>query len=101
MTTRMILDLLVIAFAGLTTTTVVTVVAWIRARERAIRAESAAQHGLPGAADQRLARIETAIEAMAVEIERISEAERYAVKLLAERKEQDARASLPSGLPRM
>jgi hypothetical protein len=94
----MILDLLMIAFAGLTTTTVVAVVAWIRARERAIRVESAAQLGLPGLADQRLARIETAIEAMALEIERISEAERYAVKLLADRKEQDANARLPSNV---
>jgi hypothetical protein len=33
----------------------------------------------------RLARIETAIEAMAVEVERISEGQRFVTKLLAER----------------
>lgn len=35
--------------------------------------------------DQRLARIESAIETMAVEIERISEGQRFVTKLLAER----------------
>ena len=35
--------------------------------------------------DQRLARMETAIETMAVEIERISEGQRFVTKLLAER----------------
>ncbi len=35
--------------------------------------------------DQRLARIETAVETMAVEIERISEGQRFVTKLLAER----------------
>ncbi len=41
----------------------------------------------PGEAerDQRLARIETAIEAMALETERISEGQRFVTKLLAER----------------
>jgi hypothetical protein len=35
--------------------------------------------------DERLARMETAIESMAVEIERISEGQRFVTKLLAER----------------
>lgn len=35
--------------------------------------------------DQRLARIETAVETMAVEIERISEGQRFVTRLLAER----------------
>lgn len=35
--------------------------------------------------DERLARIETAVEAMAVEIERISEGQRFVTRLLAER----------------
>lgn len=35
--------------------------------------------------DQRLARIESAIETMAVEVERISEGQRFVTKLLAER----------------
>lgn len=35
--------------------------------------------------DQRLARMESAIESMAIEIERISEGQRFVTKLLAER----------------
>lgn len=35
--------------------------------------------------DERLARIETAVEAMAIEIERISEGQRFVTRLLAER----------------
>ena len=35
--------------------------------------------------DERLARIETAVETMAVEIERISEGQRFVTRLLAER----------------
>jgi hypothetical protein len=43
--------------------------------------------------DHRLERIEQAIDAMAVEVERISESQRYMTKLLAERGE---RASIPA-----
>jgi hypothetical protein len=38
--------------------------------------------------DERLARIEQAVETMAVEIERISEGQRFTTKLLAERPER-------------
>ena len=44
--------------------------------------------------DDRLARMETAIESMAIEIERISEAQRFVTKLLAERVKA---AALPPG----
>lgn len=37
------------------------------------------------ASDERLARIEAAVEAMAIEVERISEGQRFVTKLLAER----------------
>lgn len=40
--------------------------------------------------DQRLTRIEQAIDAMAVEVERISEGQRFTTKLLAERSRADA-----------
>jgi hypothetical protein len=46
-------------------------------------------HGLPrgasAATDERLARIEQAIDAMAIEVERISEGQRFVTKLLADR----------------
>ena len=47
--------------------------------------------------DPRLERMEQAIEAIAVEIERISEAQRFTTKLLAERNVQSA---LPGDAPR-
>lgn len=47
------------------------------------------------AADERMARLETAIDTMAVELERISEGQRFLTKLLTER--EAARAALPPG----
>lgn len=43
--------------------------------------------------EERLSRMESSIEAMAVEIERVSEGQRFVTKLLAER--EPARAALP------
>jgi hypothetical protein len=43
--------------------------------------------------DERLSRIENAIEAMAIEVERISEGQRFVTRLLAER--DGAKAALP------
>lgn len=43
--------------------------------------------------DERLNRIENAIEAMAIEVERISEGQRFVTRLLADR--DDAKAALP------
>jgi hypothetical protein len=49
------------------------------------------------AMDERLARMETAIEAMAIEVERISEGQRFVTRLLAEREQQQK--SLPADRP--
>jgi hypothetical protein len=46
-------------------------------------------------ASLRLERIETAIDAMSVEVERIAEGQRFVTRLLAER--QPERAAIPSG----
>lgn len=43
--------------------------------------------------DERLSRIENAIEAMSIEVERISEGQRFVTRLLAER--DGAKATLP------
>lgn len=70
-------------------TTIVTTVIKSRERMRAMDRETL----LPGNGDtsMRLERIEQAIEAMAVEVERISEGQRFVTKLLAER----AKETLP------
>ncbi len=43
--------------------------------------------------DERLSRIENAIDAMSIEVERISEGQRFVTRLLAER--DDAKVALP------
>jgi hypothetical protein len=51
--------------------------------------------------DDRLARLEQAVEAIAIEVERISEGQRFTTKLLTERAAADhAHASFPSSPPR-
>lgn len=47
---------------------------------------------LPPERDQRLDRIEQAVDAIAIEVERISEAQRFAAKLLSERRTSDVPA---------
>ena len=64
-------------------------VAWLRARERAIRAEERA--ALAPRGDARFDRLEQAVEAVAVEVERMSEGQRFVSKLLAERVERGER----------
>ena len=52
---------------------------------------------LSGASDARMERLEQAVDAMAVEIERISEGQRYATRLLTERlpSAKDGQQKLP------
>lgn len=62
--------------------------AYVRRKERE-------PHPVSSLSDARLARMEAAIESMAIEVERISEGQRFVTKLLAER---DAQVSaLPRG----
>jgi hypothetical protein len=75
--------LLLMTSAGLLTTTLGFAILWVRARERALRSmlESRAIEG--PAAD--LTHLVHSIDAIAVEVERISEAQRFTVQLLGER----------------
>jgi hypothetical protein len=52
---------------------------------------------IPTAVADRLERIEQAIEAVAVEVERIGEGQRFVTQLLGDRAQ---RAQLPEGIPR-
>ncbi|HEU6451297.1 MAG TPA: hypothetical protein VFT57_07735 [Gemmatimonadaceae bacterium] len=79
-------------------TTLGFAVAWVRARERAARAEArVAQETvpviLPGPEPADRARLEAlqhSIDAIAVEVERIGEGERFATRLLMERAASEA-----------
>ena len=59
-------------------------IAWIRTRERAIRAETALAHYRP---EKTLGseRIEAAVDAVALEVERLAEGQRFVARLLSER----------------
>jgi len=56
---------------------------WLSHREK-MKGLSMTKEGL-ATSDQRLARVEQAVEAIAIEIERISEGQRYVTKLLDQR----------------
>jgi hypothetical protein len=74
---------LLIVTSGLLTTTVVFAVLWVRARERALRARVALQN--PEALREDVTHLVQAVDAMAIEVERISEAQRFTALTLAER----------------
>src|SRR5215207_4330519 len=73
-----------IAIGVLFTSTVGFAIAWARTRERALRAELA-QRMMPSTAEKQLGQLQESMEAISLELERIGEAERFTVRLLAER----------------
>jgi hypothetical protein len=86
-------QLLALGGAGLFTSTIGFAALWIRARDRATRAESLLEGmRLMGARDGS----STAIDAIAEEVERIGEGQRFLTRIMSE---QASRASLPSRAP--
>ena len=86
--------LLTMSSVGLLVTTIGFAIAWVRARERVLRLRA----GMTRPSDVTLANadhLEDAIGAMALEVERIGEHQRYMTKLLAER----GTAETPKGGP--
>jgi hypothetical protein len=71
-----------VSLSGMVVGTIIVVTALIL---KHIRTRSSAQHTATDAkAEARMARIENAIESVAVEVERISEGQRFAARMLAE-----------------
>jgi hypothetical protein len=56
----------------------------VKSYTKRVEAGSARQQQIPGEVVNRLERIEQAVEAIAVEVERISEGQRFTTKLLSE-----------------
>lgn len=83
-----------IVIGTLFATSVGLAVAWMRARERAIRAELARPH-LTSTAEARLDALQDAVDAIAVEVERISEGQRFTSRLLTERSPGVERPRVP------
>ncbi|MEO7457336.1 MAG: hypothetical protein ABIY52_13820 [Gemmatimonadaceae bacterium] len=87
-------DLLIMLSGGLFTTTISFAALWIRARERAVRAE-ALNEGRGVQAPQY--NLSPAIDAIAMEVERIGEGQRFLTKVLSEQQQQNLR--LPQRAP--
>lgn len=83
------------ACTALGATSIVFFVAWLRTRERAIRAETALQYRQPDAS-RSSDRIEAAVDAVALELERLAEGQRFVARVLSERHgTEPARVSAP------
>jgi hypothetical protein len=78
-----LINFLILSTGGLFTTTLLFAVLWIRARERALRARMALQS--PESLSEDLTHLVQAVDAVAIEVERISEAQRFTALTLAER----------------
>ena len=63
----------------------ITAIGWPLARAYARRMERGAAERIPSEVTARLERMEQAIDSIAVEVERISEGQRFTTKLLSER----------------
>jgi len=87
-------DLMVLALGGLFTTTIGFATLWVRARERAVRAESLLEGARLGVNRPDSSGI--ALDAIAEEVERIGEGQRFLTRVMSE---QANRASLPSRAP--
>jgi hypothetical protein len=90
-------DLIVLLFLSSSTllgTTLVFLGLWIRARERAIRATLESPRMIEQAPTD-LHHLIHAIDSIAVEVERISEGQRFTTQLLSERVPQQKRSVLP------
>jgi hypothetical protein len=85
--------ILMLTTCGLLVTTITFAVAWIRTRERAFRAELLARNAQQGLDSDSTGHMQRTIDAVALEVERVGEAQRFLTRLLAER--DAAKAQLP------
>ena len=83
-----ITDLLILASGGLFSTTVTFAALWIRARERAVRAESLLDGVRMGTA--RSDTTGPALDAIAEEVERIGEGQRFLTRVMSEQANRQA-----------
>jgi hypothetical protein len=73
---------LFIVFASMTTVVLTFARMWFKHQER--KNSARALGSVSGGLDQRLDRIEQAVDAIAVEVERLAEGQRFATRLLSE-----------------
>jgi heme exporter protein D len=83
----------VIALLGVCATVAISVVAVAQAYVRSVEARrKAPRQELDSNVQDRMSRIEQAVDAIAIEVERMSEGQRFTTRLLAERFGQGSRA---------
>lgn len=87
-------ELMVLALGGLSASSAIFATLWVRARERAIRAESLLEGARLGVARSDSSGL--ALDAIAEEVERIGEGQRFLTRVMSE---QANRASLPGRAP--
>jgi hypothetical protein len=91
---------IVVPVAGMTMIVLLSLgIPFVRALARRWERESS-QAKVPPEVTARLERIEHAVEAVAIEVERISEGQRFTTKLLSERAGQSAAPAGGSGIDR-
>lgn len=83
----------ILTSGGLLVTTIAFAVAWLRTRERAFRAELLARNAQQGLDADSSGHMQRTIDAVALEVERVGEAQRFLTRLLSER--EAAKAQLP------
>jgi hypothetical protein len=78
-----LLGFLLVAAPALLATSVLFAVLWVRARERALRSQM--NQRSPEVLSENVTHLVQAVDAIAIEVERISEAQRFTALTLAER----------------
>jgi hypothetical protein len=91
---RHLTDLLILASGGLFVSTISFAALWVKARERSVRAESLLEGARMGAARSDTSGL--ALDAIAEEVERIGEGQRFLTRVMSE---QANRAALPGRAP--
>ena len=89
----------IVAMLGTFTIMGVVLYPLLRALARRIESKSQAPAALPAATDARLERMEQAIDAIAVEIERVAEAQRFTTRLLADQSGRAGALGLGAAAP--
>ncbi|MFI5243889.1 MAG: hypothetical protein ACHQQR_01605 [Gemmatimonadales bacterium] len=84
--------LLVVAAPILFATTIGFAIAWVRARERALRAQLDAKTALEKVERGSVAVIGQAVDSVAIEVERIGEAQRFLTRQLSDRDPEASRS---------
>ena len=94
-------EFLLLTSCTLFVTTVGFAIAWIRARERTLQVQIDRWRPVAGPPDVAHEKLERAVDAIALEVERISEGQRFVTKLLAERGDAARQASARLEPPRV